>query len=86
VRSNIVPPNRAITAALIIGILALIAYGAYNHDPATIVIIATLFVFFAMPALLLYSLNRRARQQPPDDATATDQADQPSQDNRANRS
>lgn len=75
-RSDIIPPNRAITVALIIGILALLGYGAYNHDPATIVIIAVLFVFFAMPALLLYSLNRRARQRPPaDDATPTDPLD-----------
>ncbi|HET9110228.1 MAG TPA: hypothetical protein VFN78_05325 [Ktedonobacterales bacterium] len=74
-RSDIIPPNRAITVVLIIGMLALIAYGAYNRDPATIVIIAALFIFFAMPALLLYSLNRRARQRPPEAATPTDSVD-----------
>ncbi len=75
-RSDIIPPNRAITVVLIIGILALLGYGAYNHDPATVVIIAVLFIFFAMPALLLYSLNRRAGQRPPaDDATPTDPLD-----------
>jgi hypothetical membrane protein len=65
VRSDIVPPNRVVTIALALGILTLIAYGVYNHDPATIVIIATLFIFIAMPALLLYSLNRRDRLRPP---------------------
>jgi len=75
VRSDIIPPNRAITVALIIGMLALIAYGAYNRDPATIVIIAVLVIFFALPALLLYSLNRRARLRPPEDATPTDAVD-----------
>lgn len=77
-RSDIVPPNRVVTIALALGILALIAYGVYNHDPATIVIIATLFIFVAMPALLLYSLNRRARQRPPaspDDADPPDDLD-----------
>jgi hypothetical protein len=72
VRSDIVPPNRVVTIALALGILALIAYGVYNHDPVTIVIIATVFIFIAMPALLLYSLNRRDHQRPgappPDDA------------------
>ena len=73
-RSDVVPPNRVITIALALGILALIVYGVYNHDPATIVIIATLFIFIAMPALLVYSLNRRARQHPP---SPPDDADQP---------
>ena len=73
-RSDIVPPNRFITIALIIGILALIAYGVYNHDPATIAIVLALAVFFALPAALLLSLNRRARLRPPappDDAAPT---------------
>jgi Flp pilus assembly protein TadB len=72
VRSDIIPPNRFITIALIIGLLALIAYGAYNRDPATIAIVVALLLFFGLPALLLFSLNRRARQRPlspPDDAT-----------------
>ena len=74
-RSDIVPPNRVVTVALALGILALIAYGVYNHDPATIVIIATLFIFVAMPALLLYSLNRRARLRPPSAPNESDQPD-----------
>ena len=75
-RSDIVPPNRVVTIALALGILALIAYGVYNHDPATIVIIATLFIFIAMPALLLYSLNRRAHLRPPFSPDAADESDQ----------
>ncbi|HEX8995542.1 MAG TPA: hypothetical protein VF812_05890 [Ktedonobacterales bacterium] len=73
VRSDIVPPNRFITIALIVGFVALIIYGAYNHDPATIAIIAALAVFFGLPALLLFGLNRRGRLRPPpppDDASA----------------
>lgn len=77
-RSDIVPPNRVITLALAIGILALIAYGAYNHDPVTLVIVATVFIFIAMPALLLYSLNRRARHPRPP-SSLDDDADQPDQ-------
>jgi hypothetical protein len=76
VRSDIVPPNRFLTIALVVGLLALIAYGAYNRDPATIVIVVALLIFFGAPALLLFSLNRRARQRPPDE---TDQPDQPNQ-------
>jgi len=75
VRSDIVPPNRVVTIALALGILALIAYGVYNHDPATIVIIATLLIFIAMPALLLYGLNRRDRLRPP---SSPDESDPPS--------
>ncbi len=75
-RSDIVPPNRVVTIALALGILALIAYGVYNHDPATIVIIATLLIFVAMPALLLYSLNRRAHLHPPSSPDAADESDQ----------
>ena len=66
-RSNIIPPNRAVTIALGLGLLALIGYGVYQRDPATIAIIAALLVFFALPAFLLFSLNRRASPRPPDE-------------------
>ncbi len=65
VRSEIVPPNRVITIALILGLLALIGYGVYTRNPVTIIIVAVLLVFFGLPALALYSLNRRTRQRPP---------------------
>jgi len=64
VRSEIVPPNRFITVALIVCLLALIGYGVYTRNPVTIIIIATLLIFFGLPALALYSLNRRARRRP----------------------
>ncbi|HEU5345501.1 MAG TPA: hypothetical protein VFU60_14235 [Ktedonobacterales bacterium] len=78
-RSDIVPPNRFLTIALLVGLLALIAYGAYNRDPATIVIVVALLVFFGAPTLLLFSLNRRARQRPPDEINQPGQVDQPDQ-------
>lgn len=76
-RSDIVPPNRFITIALVIGILALIAYGAYQRDPATLIIVLALAVFFGFPAALLFLLNRRARQQqtPPPAESASDERD-----------
>jgi hypothetical protein len=74
VRSEIVPPNRVVTIALVVGILALIAYGAYARDPVTIVIALALVVFFALPALLLFSLNRRARLRPPPSPDDADDA------------
>lgn len=78
-RSDIVPPNRFLTIALLVGLLALIAYGAYNRDPATIVIVVALLVFFGAPALLLFALNRRAHQRPPDEINQPGQVDQPDQ-------
>lgn len=71
-RSDVIPPNRFITIALILGMIALIAYGAYQRDPATIAIVAALAVFFGLPTLLLFTLNRRARLHapPPTDDTA----------------
>ncbi len=66
-RSNIIPPSRAITLALGLGLLALIGYGVYQRDPATIAIIAALLVFFGLPAFLLFSLNRRASLRPPNE-------------------
>lgn len=78
-RSDIVPPNRFLTIALVVGLLALIAYGAYNRDPATIAIVAALLLFFGAPALLLFSLNRRAGQRPPDEPDQPDPHDQPDQ-------
>ncbi|HEX9037230.1 MAG TPA: hypothetical protein VF808_09600 [Ktedonobacterales bacterium] len=62
---EIVPANRWITVALVAGILALIAYGAFNHDPAAILILATLVLFFATPATLVYLLNRQRRRRDP---------------------
>jgi hypothetical protein len=59
---NIVPQSRWITILLVIGLLALIAYGALNRDPATFVIVAALAVFFGAPAILLFILNRRTRR------------------------
>lgn len=70
-RSDIIPPNRWLTVALCVGLLALIIYGAYRHDPVTIVIVAALVVFFGLPYALLFTLNRRARLHPP---TAPDDA------------
>lgn len=64
-RSDVIPPNRIVTIALIVGLLALIAYGVYSGDPATIAIVLALVVFFGLPAFLLFSLNRRARMRPP---------------------
>ena len=65
VRFDIIPPNRVITIALGLGLLALIGYGVYQRDPATIAIVGALLVFFGLPAFLLFSLNRRARLRPP---------------------
>ncbi|MDE3228864.1 MAG: hypothetical protein KGO05_03195 [Chloroflexota bacterium] len=64
-RSEIVPPNRWLTIALCVGLLALIGYGAWRRDPATIAIIAALVAFFGLPFALLYTLNRRAQLRPP---------------------
>lgn len=76
-RSNIVPPNRFITIALLIGILALIVYGIVRRDPATILIVIALAVFFGAPALFLFNANRLQRRRPPSpDADASD--DEPS--------
>jgi hypothetical protein len=74
VRSDIVPPNRFLTIALLIGIIALIAYGAYNRDPTTIVIVVALVIFFGAPAFLLFNANRLQRRRPPssDDASSDD--------------
>ncbi|MGH2504976.1 MAG: hypothetical protein ACRDID_20895 [Ktedonobacterales bacterium] len=73
-RSNIVPPNRFLTIALLIGMLALIAYGISRRDPATIIIVIALAVFFGAPAFLLFNANRLQRRRPPspDDATSDD--------------
>ncbi len=76
-RSDIIPPNRALTIALIVGIIALIAYGIYRGDPATFVIVAALVVFFALPAILLYTANRRARlQTPPQESEETRESEE----------
>jgi hypothetical protein len=72
VRSDIIPPNRAVTIALGLGLIALIGYGVYQRDPATIAIIAALIVFFGLPAFLLFTLNRRARLRPPSPPDDTD--------------
>ncbi|HEX8730711.1 MAG TPA: hypothetical protein VF725_01515 [Ktedonobacterales bacterium] len=64
-RSDLVPPNRWLTIALCVGLLALIGYGAYRRDPATIAIVAALVAFFGLPFALLYTLNRRERARPP---------------------
>lgn len=77
-QSGIVPPNRWITLALALGLLALLIYGAFNRDPFTLIILLTLIPFLIMPALLLYSLNRRHRDQPP--TSPTDDEDQPEND------
>lgn len=71
-RSDIVPPNRFITIALLVGILALIAYGISRRDPATILIVIALAVFFGAPALFLFNVNRLQRRRPPspDDAAS----------------
>lgn len=61
-RSDIIPPNRLLSVALILGLAALIVYGAVKRDPATIIIVAALAVFFGVPALLLGYLNRRGQQ------------------------
>lgn len=73
-RSDLIPPNRALTIALIVGIIALVIYGVYRGDPATFVIVAALAVFFALPAYLLYTANRRARlHAPPPESDASDE-------------
>ena len=59
---EIIPANRTITIALLLGLLALIIYGAINHDPATVLIVVALALFFATPTALLYILNHRARR------------------------
>lgn len=58
---EIIPTSRWITVVLLLGLLGLIVYGAMNRDPATIVIILALVVFFALPVALVYTMNRRAR-------------------------
>lgn len=72
VRSDLIPPNRALTIALIVGIAALIVYGVYRGDPATFVIVAALALVFALPAFLLFTANRRARLH-----DETDEPDEP---------
>lgn len=59
---EIIPSNRWITILLLVGILALVIYGAANHDPLTIVIVIALAVFLALPAALLFVASRRARR------------------------
>ena len=59
---EIIPSNRWITILLLVGLLALIVYGAVNGDPATIAIVLALVIFFAIPAALLFIMNRRARR------------------------
>lgn len=59
---EIIPSNRWVTALLLIGLLALIIYGAVKGDPATIAIVLALVIFFVAPATLLFILNRRARR------------------------
>ncbi len=61
--SDIIPPNRLLTVALVLGLAALIVYGAVNRDPATIVIVVALALFFSLPALATVYLNRRRRGQ-----------------------
>ncbi len=58
---EIVPASRWITVLLLAGLLALIIYGAVNRDPATIIIVLALVIFFAIPMALLFMMNRRAR-------------------------
>ncbi len=60
---EIVPANRWITVLLLLGLLGLIIYGAVKGDPATIVIVLALVMFFAAPAALLFIMNRRARRE-----------------------
>lgn len=69
-RSEIVPPNRFITVALIVGLLALIGYGVYTRNPVTIIIVATLLIFFGLPALAIYLFHRHASQRPDTPLTA----------------
>ena len=57
---EIIPASRWITALLLAGLLALIIYGAVNRDPATIVIVLALVMFFAVPMALVFTMNRRA--------------------------
>ena len=59
---EIIPSNRWITILLLLGLVALIVYGAVNGDPATIAIVLALVIFFAAPATLLFIMNRRARR------------------------
>ncbi len=69
---EIVPANRWITVLLALGLLALIVYGALRHDPATIVIVAALIMFFALPAGLLFAIRRREREAMDGGQQATD--------------
>lgn len=59
---EIIPASRWITVLLMAGLLTLIIYGAVNRDPATIIIVLALVIFFAAPAALLFTMNRRARR------------------------
>lgn len=74
-RSDLIPPNRALTVALIVGMIALIVYGVYRGDPATFVIVAALALVFALPAFLLFTANRRARLHAP--SAESDASDEP---------
>jgi hypothetical protein len=77
VRSDLIPPNRALTVALIVGIIALVVYGVYRGDPVTIVIVAALALVFALPAFLLFTANRRARRDaPPQESDESDESDE----------
>lgn len=56
-----VPTNRWITVALVVGILALIVYGALNRDPVTFVVAGVFVVVVAPMAVFTYLGYRKRR-------------------------
>lgn len=62
---NLVPQSRLLTIALVAGLVALIIFGFVSQNPLTGAVLGVLVVFFAIPALIVYVLNRRARRDNP---------------------
>ncbi|HEX8033076.1 MAG TPA: hypothetical protein VF510_04480 [Ktedonobacterales bacterium] len=49
------------TAVILILFAMVLAYGFVKGDPVAFLILAVLFVFFGLPLLLLFVLNRRSQ-------------------------
>lgn len=58
------PGNPWYTAFILILFVMLLTYGFIKGDPIVFVILGVLLVFFGLPLLLLFVLNRAARKPP----------------------